>query len=281
MKSLFIGLACITSFGINAQIVTPKLSPTAKIHQTVGLTDIVIEYSRPGKRGRTVFPDVVPMDEVWRTGANKNSTITVSNNLIFGTDTLKVGTYAIFTKPSASAWDIIFYAKHDNWGTPDTWSDEDVALSVKANTTKLSEEVESFTISIDNVSTKDAILSFTWDKTKAAVKFSVATNEQVLAAINKTMSGPTSGDYYSAADYYLNEKTEYKKALEYINKAIELRDDQPFWMLRKKSLIQAELGDYKGAIESAKLSLEGAKKAEYQNYINMNEESIEAWSKKK
>ncbi len=281
MKTFFIGLACITSFGINAQIVTPKLSPAAEVHQTVGLTNIVIEYSRPAKRGRTVFPDVVSMDEVWRTGANKNSTITVSDNLIFGKDTLKTGTYAIYTKPSSANWDIIFYSNHDNWGTPDTWNEGDVALSVKAKVTALHDEIESFTIAIDNVTTKDAVLSFAWDKTKAAVKFTVATDETVLSSIERTMNGPSAGDYYNAADYYLAEKIELKKALVYIDKAIEMRGDQPFWMIRKKSLIQAELGDYKGAIETAKISLAGAKKAEHANYIRMNEASIEAWSKKK
>jgi len=211
MKTFFIGLACITSFGINAQIVTPKLSPAAEVHQTVGLTNIVIEYSRPAKRGRTVFPDVVSMDEVWRTGANKNSTITVSDNLIFGKDTLKTGTYAIYTKPSSANWDIIFYSNHDNWGTPDTWNEGDVALSVKAKVTALHDEIESFTIAIDNVTTKDAVLSFAWDKTKAAVKFTVATDETVLSSIERTMNGPSAGDYYNAADYYLAEKIELKK----------------------------------------------------------------------
>lgn len=281
MKFIVASILCLCAIHVDAQIETPKLSPAAEVHQTVGLTDIVIKYARPGKRNRDVFPDVVPMDEVWRTGANKNSTIEISDALIFGKDTLSKGTYAIYTKPSEKNWQIIFYNKHDNWGTPDKWEETEVALSISAAVSELKNVVESFTISIDNISTTGATLSFSWDDVKASANFEVPTNELVMSAIDKVMSGPSTSDYYNAADYYLSEKKDMKLALEWINKAIELRGGEPFWMLRKKSLIQAELGDFKGAIETAKVSLEGAKKADYQNYVKMNEESIEAWSKKK
>ena len=281
MKLFVASILSLCALNVNAQIKTPKLSPAAEIHQTVGLTDVVIKYSRPAKRDRDVFPNVVPMDEVWRTGANENSTIETSNVLIFGNDTLPQGTYAIYTKPASTEWEIIFYNKHDNWGTPDAWEEKEIALTTKAKVSQLDAEVVAFTISIDNVSTVDASLSFSWDDTRASVDFSVPTNELVMSTIDKVMSGPSSSDYYNAAEYYLSEGKDMKLALEWMNKAIELRGGQPFWMLRKKSLIQAELGDFKGAIESAKISLEGAKKAEYKNYIKMNEESIETWSKKK
>ena len=104
-----------------------------------------------------------------------------------------------------------------------------------------------------------------------------------MAAIEKTMAGPSSGDYYRAADYYLAEKKDLKQALNWINKSIEMDggdEKAKFWVLRRKSLIQAELGDYKGAIATAELSLAGAKAANYENYVKMNEASIEEWKKK-
>jgi tetratricopeptide (TPR) repeat protein len=94
------------------------------------------------------------------------------------------------------------------------------------------------------------------------------------------MSGPSSGDYYKAADFYLSQKMELPTALDYINKALDMREDKPFWYLRRKALIQAELGDYKNAIETAKLSLAAAEKANYDGYIKSNKKSIEEWSKK-
>ena len=177
------------------------------------------------------------------------------------------------------SWELMFYTNTENWGTPDEWNDELVALKLKAASVETKSVVESFTISIDAVETSGASLTLAWDKTTVSYPFTVTTDERVDAAIKKVMAGPSADDYYKAADYYLAKKTELKTALEWINKAIEMKGDAPFWMLRKKALIQAELKDYKGAIATAKLSLEAAKKANYESYIKSNEKSIEEWGK--
>ncbi len=276
-----IALLCLGSFSLSAQITTPQPSPAAKAWQTVGLTEVTVEYSRPAKRDRVIFGDLVPYDKMWRTGANKNTMITVDNVLIFGKDSLEAGTYAIFTTPkNGKSWDVYFYTDTENWGTPEEWNDDNVALKTTATVSKLSSVTESFTIGIDNVKMDGAELSFTWDKVKAVVAFSVPTKEAVMADINKVMNGPSAGDYYKAADFYLSQKMELPTALEYINKALDMREDKPFWYLRRKALIQAEMGDYKNAIETAKLSLAAAKEANYEDYIKSNQESIEEWSKK-
>ncbi len=266
---------------VNAQMQAPKLSPIATVEQRVGLTDIKIEYSRPSKSNRTVFSEVVPFNEIWRTGANENTKITISDPIIFGKDTLKTGTYAIFTKPTASNWEIIFYSDITNWGTPDEWDETKVVLKVSSPVVVLNDVVETFTIGIDNITTKTANLNFSWDKTRASVPFDVPTDLKMAASIEKVMAGPTASDYHASADFYFKEKKDLKKALEWSTKACELKGDDAFWMLRLKSQIQAELGDYKGAIETAKKSLVAAEKAKYQAYIDMNNASIEEWSKKK
>lgn len=275
-----IALVCMGSFSITAQITTPAPSPAAKTWQTVGLTEITIEYSRPSKRDRAIFGELVPYDKMWRTGANKNPVITSSDMLIFGNDTLPAGTYAIFTKPGQKIWEIYFYTDTENWGTPEKWNDELVALKTTASVSKMSTVAESFTIGLNDVTADGAELSFSWDQTKASVSFGVATKDAVMASIEKVMSGPGANDYYKTASYYLAEKTQLETALEYINKGLEMRDEKPFWYLRKKALIQAELGDTKGALASAKLSMEAAKLAGNDDYVRMNEKSIEEWSKK-
>jgi hypothetical protein len=281
MKKILMALVCLGSFSLSAQIETPQPSPAAKTWQTVGLTEVTVEYSRPGKKDRVIFGDLVPYDKMWRTGANKNTMITVSDVLIFGKDSLQAGTYAIFTTPKdGKSWDVYFYTDTENWGTPEKWSDDKVALKTTAAVSKMGSVTESFTIGIDNVMMDGAELSFTWDKVRASVAFTVPTKEAVVANINNVMSGPSAGDYYKAADFYLSQKMELPTALEYINKALEMRGDAPFWYLRRKALIQAELGDYKNAIETAKLSLAAAKEANYEGYIKSNEKSIEEWSKK-
>lgn len=280
MKKFVIASFIIATFGANAQIKTPALSPLGKVEQTVGLTNISIEYSRPSKRGRTVFPDVVPYNEIWRAGANKNSMITSDDKLVFGKDTLKSGTYAIYVKPETSQWTVYFYKNTENWGTPQKWDDNEVALSVKAPVSN-GTITETFTINIDKIEVDGANLVFAWDKTNVSIPFKVLTGPKVEANIAKALQGPTSADYYRAADYYLNSNGDMNKALEWMNKSISLSGENvPFYYFRKKSLIQANLKDYKGAIESAKLSLEAAKKANNEDYIKMNEASIKEWSKK-
>jgi hypothetical protein len=281
MKKLFFTTLFIAgTLTLSAQIQRPMASPQGKMEQKVGLTDIKVEYYRPSKSGRTVFGDVVPFNELWRTGANENTKFTASDAVVFGKDTLKAGTYAIFTKPSADNWEVIFYTETTNWGTPDTWDESKVALRTNAKVTPLNDVVETFTISVDNITTKTADLNFSWDKTRATLGFSVPTAAKMQANIDKVMAGPSGGDYYAAAEFYYKEKKDMKKALEWVNKAVDARPEA-YWILRLKSQIQAELGDYKGAVTTAKLSLAVAEKDGNKAYVDMNKASIDEWSKKK
>lgn len=278
--TVLVGLALVasTSFG---QITAPKLSPKAEIKQTVGLTTLEVIYSRPAVREREIFGSVVPYNEVWRTGANENTIFSSTDAVVFGSDTLPAGKYSVYSRPSKTAWDLIFYATTDNWGNPDEWKEENVVLTVNSKSKTTSSSVESFTIGFENVTTKSGTITLSWDKTTVGFNFTVPTDEKMDKMISNVMAGPSGNDYYRAADYYLNEGKNYEQALEWINKAIAAQEEAPFWMLRRKSLIQAGLKDYKGAIETAKLSLAGAEKAGHKGYINMNKTSIEEWSKMK
>lgn len=280
MKKIVIFSFALIVFNSYAQITTPKASPLAKIEQKVGLADITISYSRPGKKDRVVFGDVVPFGEIWRFGANENTKITSSDALIFGKDTLKAGTYAIFTKPNKDKWEIYFYTETTNWGTPDKWDEQKVAMKMTAPVITLNDVVENLTISFDNLQNSSATLQFSWDKTRINIPFTINTKDKVLASIKKTMDGPTAGDYYSAASYYFQEKLDMKQALSWCAKAVELRPEA-YWMSRLMAQLQAANGDYKGAIETAKKSIAAAEKDGDQNYVKMNKTSIEEWSKKK
>lgn len=279
MKIIVLGIFVLSTIGLNAQIETPRLSPNAEIEQTIGLTEVDIDYSRPSKNERTIFGDIVPFNEVWRTGANENTTIELSDAIIFGQDTLQAGEYSIYSLPNKESWIIYFYKTIDNWGNPKEWKEDLIVLAIQARVIKLNDVVESFTISIDNLTTKSAELAFSWDKTKAVVSFTVPTDKLIDYAIEKTMAGPSANDYYNAADYFLTEKKDLPKALEWITKAIEIRGEQAFWMTYKKALIQAEMKDYKGAILTANISMDAAEKAGHKKYVERNKKVIEKWSK--
>ena len=246
----------------------------------VGLTDVEIEYSRPGTKGRNIFGDLVPFGKVWRTGANANTTISFSEDVIIDGKTLKKGKYALFTLPKVESWEVIFYSKTDNWGNPEVWNEADVALRATVVPEMLNRNVESFTIDINDLDNNFATLNLSWEKTLVSLKFEVPTQKMAMASIDKVLAGPSAGDYFSAAQFYYQANGDLTKALTYVNKALELNKQNPYWYTKLKSLIQAKLGDKKGAIETARMSLEAAKIAKNNDYIKMNEDNILEWSKK-
>jgi len=280
MKKLFLGIFTVLSFSMSAQVQTPALSPVSKFEQKVGLTDITIQYSRPGKRDRLVFGDVVPFGEMWRLGANENTKITSSDAIIFGKDTVKAGTYAMYAKPEKDNWTLFLYSETTNWGVPDPWDTKKVVYETKLPVVQLNDVVETLTISIEKIENNGASLVIMWDKSKIALPFTVNTKDKVLASIKKTMEGPSANDYNRSATFYYQEKIDVKKALEWSTKACEMRPEA-YWMLRTKALLQAENGDFKGAIVTAKKSMELAEKDGDAAYVKMNKTSIEEWSKKK
>lgn len=284
MKRILFTLAIlIANLTIEAQVKTPAPSPKAVVNQVVGLTDVTLDYSRPSAKGRIVFGDLVPFGRLWRTGANANSLITFSDDVIIKGSILPKGKYAIYTTPKADMWEIIFYSTTDNWGTPENLDVNKVALSTNVDPVMLSTPVETFTMSINNLTNDSATLDIAWEKTMVSLKFEVPTQKTAMASIDKALAGPTAGDYYSSSQYLFNSGADVNKSFDYINKAISMSkagEDVPFWYLRLKSLIQAKMGDKKGAIDTAKLSLTNAEKAKNNDYVKMNNDSIKEWSKK-
>ncbi|MFD2824559.1 DUF2911 domain-containing protein [Lacinutrix iliipiscaria] len=279
-KLLLIALVFTFSYQVNAQVETPQASPLSKLEQKVGLTDITVEYSRPGVKGRTIFGGLESFGTTWRTGANKNTMITFSTETTVSGTPLKAGSYAIFTKlNSAKQWDVIFYTDTNNWGVPKEWDESKVAATVSVDVMEIPFNVETFTIDINGITDNGARIEMIWEKSYVAIPFSVPTDKYVTASIDKIMNGPGAADYYSSAAYYLQADKDISKAKMWIDKAIEMTKDEPrYWYLRQQSLIYAKSGDTKGAIAIAKESLRLAKENNNTNYVKMNEASIAEWS---
>lgn len=270
-------IALALSISINAQVQTPQPSPSGKIEQKVGLTDVTIEYSRPGVKGRTVFGDLVPYEKLWRFGANRNTMITFSTDATIDGQTLKAGTYAIFATPNVESWDVVFYSDTNNWGTPAEWDDSKVAAKTTVKVYPLPFSVETFTLDINNIKNSSATLDIIWDKVYVGVPFELPTDATVQASIDGALSGPGFNDYYAAAAYYYSEGKDIGKAKEWIDKAMSMTDTPQFWQLRQKSLIYAKAGDKEGAIKAAKKSLAGAETAGNADYVKMNKDSLKEW----
>ena len=266
---------------VNAQVKTPQASTSQTITQTVGLTNIELSYSRPSMKGRTIFGNLVPYNKLWRTGANANTTISFDENVMIGGKIIKAGTYAIYTKPNMTSWEIYFYSDASNSGTPKKWDSEKVVASVKANVDPLSFKIETFTLQIDDITNDSANLGIMWENVYVAVPIRFMTDSQVTKNIASVMNGPSSGDYYTSAVYYLNADKDIDKAKMWIDKAIEMRENPAFWYYRQQSLIYAKSGDKKGAIIAAKESLKLAKEAGNNDYVALNTESLSIWEGKK
>lgn len=261
-----------------AQVQTPQPSPASKLAQTVGLTDVEVKYSRPSMRGRKVFGNLVPFGKIWRTGANENTTITFNDDITINNDTLKKGTYAIYTKPNADKWEVIFYSDAKNWGNPRQWSDAKVALKAIVPVQKMPMPIETFTITLDDLKSDGATLGMLWENIYVGVPFNVPTKTKAEASIKKVMAGPSANDYFNAAKYYKDNGKDLNQALTWVDKAIASRPSA-FWMVREKALILAKMGKKKEAIATAKKSIELAEKAGNAGYVKMNKASIADWSK--
>ncbi|HTG65891.1 MAG TPA: DUF2911 domain-containing protein [Flavobacterium sp.] len=280
MKRLLIVLSLIIShYAVEAQVKIPEMSPRAVVKQVVGLTDVEIVYSRPSARGRAVYGNLVPFGKLWRTGANDNSIISFSDDVVINGKTLKKGKYALYTIPNIQNWEILFYTATDNWGTPKDFDEAKVALKTTVNEEALTKPVETFTIAVNNLETNSATLDISWENSSVSLKFEVPTKKIAIASIEKTLAGPTPEEYYTAAQYYYQSGSDINKGREYIDKAVELSKNVPFYYLRLKSLIQAKQGDKKGAIETAKWSISASEAAGNKEYVEMNKASIEEWSK--
>jgi tetratricopeptide (TPR) repeat protein len=281
MKKLFLFLctAGIIS-AAQAQVQAPQPSPFTKIEQKVGLTDVTLEYSRPGMRDREIFGELVPYGEVWRTGANENTKITFSDDVKIQGEELKAGTYALYTIPKQDQWEVIFYQDASNWGTPAQWNEDKIALRATAEVMELPIDMETFTIMLDDLKNNSAALNFIWDNTVASLRFEVPTEEKAMASIEKIMNGPGAADYFAAATYYHDSNKDLEQAYEWVNKALEMGNPNAFWILRRKSLIAADLGKVDEAIAAAKKSLAEAEKAGNQDYVKMNKDSLKEWGAK-
>lgn len=280
MKRIFTFVLFLSFNMIMAQLEIPAASPKSKLFQTVGLTEISVEYSRPSVKNRNIFGSLVPYDKIWRTGADESTKISFSDDVLINSATLKAGTYSLYTIPNTNYWDIIFYAETNVWGVPRNWDENKVVLKTRVDSYNLPESIkaETLQISFDFLSNDSAVMAILWDNTYVPVRINVPTTKNVMLKISEVLNNkPTFSDYYKAAVFMNDQKIDAKKALEYMELAMNSNENPRFWQLRQYSLILAENKLFKRAISVAKKSLKMAKKSGNENYIKMNEASIQIW----
>lgn len=283
MKKLILSTLLICTFFLvqtSAQIQTPSPSPSAKIMQTVGLTDVTIDFSRPSKKGRELFVDVEKWGSMWRTGANSATTIEFSDDVKIEGKEVEKGKYAIYSIPGMETWTIMLYSDLSLGGNVGGYDASKEVLRFDVKTIIASEEMESFNFIIDNLTDNSASIAFMWGKYYVPFSLEVEVDAKVSAAIEKTMAGISRNDYYQAALYYSKNNKDLDQALTWVKAAndIAAKEDNPrYWQLRLEAQIYAQQGDNNRATAKIAESSAAAIKAGNNGYAEANAKMAKDW----
>lgn len=284
---LFILLLLWTTIGWS-QITHPKASPFTKIEQEVGLSKISLEYSRPAVRNRKVFgiqadgkPALVPYGRIWRVGANESTKITFDSDVRIEGKSLSKGTYALYIFPYENQWEIVFHKNTSHWGDGrDNYNPEEDALRVSVIPFKTLAFQENLLIYFDELQHDSAQMIIHWASTKVQVSlFFNTTSMMDLEIQQKLQDNPSAQTYYEVARYYQEQGIRLDEALSYLEKALEKGGDT-YYFYRVKSLVEADLGNYKDAIVSAGKSLRLADDENKDEFVRRNQKSIKLWKSK-
>jgi hypothetical protein len=154
----------LESFAQNKKDV--RISPKALVEQTIGLTEITIEYSRPGVKGRTIWGGLVPYNTVWRAGANEATKITFETDVTINSKKLRAGSYGFFTIPTKDMWIIIFNKVANQWGAFE-YNDAEDALRIEVNPEKENNCLQEWlAYTITKSSDNTAVVRLEWEKIK-------------------------------------------------------------------------------------------------------------------
>ena len=251
-KSFLILLSLIIVTSSFAQLKSPNASPRSNITQIIGLVSVNLDYSRPSKKSREIFGGLVPYNKIWRTGANNPTTISFSDYVKINNQLISAGEYHLYSVPTESTLDLVIYEKTDAWGSLPTFDKSKVIARVSSDFIDLSNTVETFTISFENISNNGSTLNIMWDNKLAMYNIDALTKDKMINNINNVMNNnPSSNDYSRAAMYYFEEDIDIEKAMEWINKAYKDSDDLRYWHLRYKALIYEKAGKLNKALEYA------------------------------
>jgi len=220
-----------------SQLTFPQVSQKASVLQRVGLTDITIEYYRPGVKGREIWGKLVPYNKVWRAGANENTTISFSDPVKINGKYLPAGKYGLHMIPGENEWTIIFSKNNWSWGSYFYDKNED-ALRVMVKP-QISEFHEWLTFSMDNPSSNSVDVNLSWDKLKTGFNVSVG-NEIVINHLKKELNnlqGFSWQAWNQAANYAFQNNISLEEAVSWSDKSIRInKNGSNLWT--KASLLE-------------------------------------------
>ncbi len=230
LMHLVVALAAIASLSLgnpfcraqSALLDLPRDSQHSVVTQRIGITDVTINYHRPLVKGRTIWGKVVPYDQVWRAGANENTTITFTDAVSIEGKPLPKGVYGLFMIPGENQWTLVLSKVHSAWGSF-TYKEADDALRVTVKP-QASDPHEALTYDFDDVKADSAVATLRWDKLAVPFKIDVNVHEIVQASLPNQLQGLaqyTWEGWDDAATYLLTNKYDLDEALQYEETSIQ------------------------------------------------------------
>lgn len=225
----------------------PAPSPGAKVQQRVGLTDISVDYSSPGVKGRKIWGDLVPYDKLWRTGANAGTKLKVTREFTFGGKQLPAGTYALLTIPGKDSWTVILNRNTKLQGGTGGYNEkEDMArITVKPEAAPMRERM---TFVFSDTTDTSTNLDLEWEKLRLSIPIQVDTKAQAMGNIDKAL-GDAWRPHMTSARYLLDNGGDLTQALAYADTSIAIKPT--WWNNWVKAQILAKQGNTTGAVASA------------------------------
>ena len=252
---------------------TPQPSPTQTIKQNFGLSTIEINYSRPGKKGREIFGNLVPYNAVWRTGANAATTIQFGDEVKIGETKVPAGKYGLLSIPGKDSW-ILIISKQTDVTSPAAYKQDQDVVRVTVTPYTMPMSVETFTITVDDVKSNSCVVGILWDNVYVGLPVSTDIDSRIMSQIKNAME-QDNRPYFASAMYYIDNGKDLNKALEWLNKAAD-QNPSAFWVLHQKANCLAKLGRKQEAVETAKKSMDLAQKAQNGDYVKLNEDLIKS-----
>jgi hypothetical protein len=284
MKKIFLfPLIILQSVFISAQnkvqIRITSASPAASFEQEVGSAKIKITYSRPLVRGRKIFGELVPFDKLWRTGASDCTVITTSEDISFGNNVLKAGSYSIFSIPSINDWTIIVNSDTTLHGETGYDEKKDI-MRFKVPLEKSPNFYETFTIELNDINSKgEAFLKILWENTMVKIPVKSKEDDTIVALIDQHIIKGKTQDanlLFQAANYYYSTNRDYKQAIIWLLEAEKI-NPQNFYYPNLRQKLASENKDYTIAIEAAKRAISIADKEKMKKTIDSLNNKISDW----
>lgn len=282
-KTILTGLIILQSLLLSAQdkvqIRVTSASPAASFEQEVGSGKIKITYSRPLVRGRKIFGELVPFDKLWRTGASDCTVITTSEDISFGNNVLKAGSYSIFSIPSINEWTIIVNSDTTLHGETGYDEKKDI-MRFKVPLEKSPNFYETFTIELNDINSKgEAFLKILWENTMIKIPVKSKEDDTIVALIDQHIIKGKTQDanlLFQAANYYYSTNRDYKQAIIWLLEAEKI-NPQNFYYPNLRQKLASENKDYTIAIEAAKRAISIADKEKMKKTIDSLNNKISDW----